>query len=51
MALARFYNGETAEAHDVGVRPAASELVIYRPADSTVLARWPVGDIVVTRDK
>jgi len=50
MALARFYNGETAEVHDVSVKPAASELVIYRPADSAILARWPVGDIAVLGD-
>ena len=50
MARARFYNGETAEVHEVDARPTASELVIYRPADSAVLARWPVGELAVLGD-
>jgi Zn-dependent protease with chaperone function len=50
MVGARFYNGETAEVHEVGVRPTASELVIWRPADSAVLARWPVGELAVLGD-
>ena len=47
---ARYYDGETAQAQEVGVRPTAGELVIFRPADSGVVARWPIGEIVVLGD-
>ena len=38
---ARFYDGRTAQAQEVNFRATASELVIIRPEDSGVLARWP----------
>lgn len=49
-ARARFYDGVTAQVHLADVRATASELVIYRPADSFVLARWPIADTVVLGD-
>jgi Zn-dependent protease with chaperone function len=51
MALqARYYDGETAQAHEVSVRPTTSELIIYRPADSGIIAHWPIGEIAVLGD-
>lgn len=49
-SLARFYDGETAQVHAVSVRPTAAELVIFRPADAGILARWPVGELAVLGD-
>jgi Zn-dependent protease with chaperone function len=47
---ARFYDGETAVAHDVSVRPTGGELVIFRLADAGIVARWPIGELVVLGD-
>lgn len=47
---ARFYDGVTAQVHAADIRATASELVIYRPADSVVLARWPIADAFVLGD-
>ena len=47
---ARFYDGETAEVQDVSVRPTTSELIIYRPTDSGIIARWPIGEVAVLGD-
>ena len=49
-AQARFYDGRTAQAQEVNFRATASELVIIRPADSGVLARWPVAELLVLGD-
>lgn len=47
---AKFYDGKTAQVHDVGVRPTASELIVFRPEDSAVIVRWPVGELRVLGD-
>ena len=47
---ARYYDGETARVLEVGVRPTAGELIIFRPADSTIVARWPVNELAVLGD-
>jgi predicted Zn-dependent protease len=47
---ARYYDGETAHVLEVGVRPTAGELVIFRASDSVIVARWPVGETVVLGD-
>ena len=47
---ARFYDGKTALVHEVGVRPTASELIVFRPDDSAILARWPVGELRLLGD-
>jgi beta-barrel assembly-enhancing protease len=47
---ARFYDGETAQVHEVSARPTTSELVIFRPADSGIVARWPIGELAVLGD-
>jgi Zn-dependent protease with chaperone function len=49
-SLAKFYDGKTAQVHEVGVRPTASELIIFRPADSTILVRWPVAELRILGD-
>lgn len=48
--VARYYNGQSAAVEDVALRVTTHELVIYRPGDSVVLARWPVGDVSVLGD-
>ena len=47
---ARYYDGETARVLEVGVRPTAGELIIFRPADSSIVARWPVDETAVLGD-
>jgi Zn-dependent protease with chaperone function len=47
---ARYYDGESAGVQEVMLRVTASELVIYRPADSSIVARWPVADLTVLGD-
>jgi Zn-dependent protease with chaperone function len=49
-SLARFYDGETAQAHEVSVRPTTAELVIFRAADAAVIARWPAAELAVLGD-
>ena len=48
--MARYYDGETAEVHDVSVRTTTNELVIFRLADAGILARWPIGELAVLGD-
>ena len=48
--LAKFYDGKTAQVFQVGVRPTASELIVFNPTDSTIVARWPVGELRLLGD-
>ena len=47
---ARFFDGETAQPHAVSVRATTAELVIFRLADASIMARWPIGDLAVLGD-
>lgn len=47
---ARYYDGETAEVHEVSVRPTTGELVLFRLADAGIIARWPIGELAVLGD-
>ena len=47
---ARFYDGETAQVHQVSVRSTTSELVIFRLADAGIVARWPLAEVAVLGD-
>ncbi|MGZ5912827.1 MAG: DUF7092 domain-containing protein, partial [Reyranella sp.] len=47
---ARYYDGESAQVHEVSVRPTTTELVIFRLADAGIVARWPVGELAVLGD-
>ncbi|NQW51350.1 MAG: M48 family metallopeptidase [Rhodospirillales bacterium] len=47
---ARYYDGETAAVEEVMLRVTSHELVIYRPTDSSIVARWPVADLSVLGD-
>lgn len=47
---ARYYDGKVAVAREVMLRPASQELVILDAAGSTVVARWPAGDLAVLGD-
>ncbi|MDP2333590.1 MAG: M48 family metallopeptidase [Reyranella sp.] len=49
-ASSRYYDGATAEVHEVGVRATASELIIFRPADSAIVVRWPIAELAVLGD-
>ncbi len=49
-ASSRFYDGATAGVQEVGVRATAGELIIFRPADSGIVARWPIGELAVLGD-
>jgi Zn-dependent protease with chaperone function len=49
-SLARYYDGETAQAHEVSVRTTSNELVIFRAADASLVARWPIGEVFVLGD-
>jgi Zn-dependent protease with chaperone function len=49
-SLARFYDGETAQVHQVSVRATANELVIFDAADATIKARWPIDELAVLGD-
>src|SRR5262245_50676789 len=49
-SLARFYDGETAQTHEVSVRPTTNELVIFDAADATIRARWPIDELAVLGD-
>lgn len=50
VSRARFYDGVTAQVHGADVRTTGTELVIFRRADSVVLARWPIADVFVLGD-
>ncbi len=47
---ARYYDGETADVQEVMLKITSHELVIYRPGDSGIVARWPVADVSVLGD-
>jgi Zn-dependent protease with chaperone function len=49
-ASSRFYDGATAAVHEVGVRVTAADLVIFRPGDSGIVARWPIAELAVLGD-
>jgi len=49
-APARFYDGETAQAHAASVRATAGELIILRAADGGALVRWPIAELAVLGD-
>ena len=46
----RYYDGVTADALDVAVRPSKLELVISRAEGIDVVARWPIGEIKIMGD-
>lgn len=50
MTTARYYDGQTALVHEAAARATGNELVIYRPSDSSILARWPIGELDVLGD-
>jgi predicted Zn-dependent protease len=50
MASARYYDGVTADALDVGAKAGIGELLIFRPADFSIVARWPLRQIAVLGD-
>src|SRR5258708_32750522 len=47
---ARYYDGVTAQALDVAVRPSTIELVISRAQGVDVVVRWPIGEIKILGD-
>jgi Zn-dependent protease with chaperone function len=47
---ARYYDGVTARALEVTVRPSTHELVISRAEGIDEVARWPIGDIRILGD-
>jgi len=47
---ARFYDGQTAQAYEVNVRPTTNELLVLGGDDARVFARWPIGDLSVLGD-
>ncbi len=47
---ARYYDGVTAEAVEVGAKPGIGELLIYRPSDFSIVARWPMGEVALLGD-
>jgi len=49
-ASSRYYDGATAQVSEVGVRVTAAELIIFRPADAGIVARWPIADLAVLGD-
>ncbi len=50
LAPARYYDGVTAQVTEVGVKWGIGELLIYRPADFSIVARWRLEDMVVLGD-
>ena len=50
MATARYYDGVSAEAIEVGARWGVGELLIYRPADFSIVARWRIEDLEILGD-
>jgi beta-barrel assembly-enhancing protease len=48
--MARFYDGLSAEATEVGARWGDGELLIYRPGDFSIVARWRREDLAVLGD-
>jgi Zn-dependent protease with chaperone function len=49
-APARYYDGITAEVTEAGAKWGIGELLIYRPADFSIVARWRLEDLVVLGD-
>ena len=49
-APARYYDGVTAQAIGAGAKWGIGELLIYRPDDFAIIARWRLEDIVVLGD-
>ena len=47
---ARYYDGATALVQEVRVRPTAGELILFDPADASIVARWPIEEIDVLGD-
>lgn len=47
---ARYYDGLTAEVIEAGAKPGLGELLIYRPGDYSIVARWPIADVMVMGD-
>lgn len=47
---ARYYDGVTADAVGVSAKWGIGELLIYRPADFSIVARWRLEDMVVLGD-
>src|SRR5579862_6609054 len=50
VAPARYYDGVTAQAMEVGTKPGIGELLIFHPADFSIVARWPLQAIAVLGD-
>src|SRR5689334_19214279 len=50
MATARYYDGKSALAREVGVRPGSNELIITDTAGTAVVARWPASELAVLGD-
>jgi hypothetical protein len=49
-SAARYFDGRTAEVHEVSVRTSASDLVMVRLGDSSIAARWPFEELMVLGD-
>jgi Zn-dependent protease with chaperone function len=49
-APARYYDGVTAQAVEAAAKWGIGELLVYRPGDFSILARWRLEDIVVLGD-
>jgi len=49
-APARYYDGVTAQVIEAGAKWGIGELLIYRPDDFSIVARWRLEDIVVLGD-
>lgn len=49
-APARYYDGVTAAVTEVGAKWGIGELIIYRPGDFSIVARWRLEDLVVLGD-
>jgi hypothetical protein len=47
---ARYYDGVTAQATEAGAKPGIGELLIYRPSDFSIVARWPMAEIALLGD-
>ncbi|MBS0537789.1 MAG: M48 family metallopeptidase [Proteobacteria bacterium] len=49
-APARYYDGVTADALDVSAKWGVGELLIYRPGDFSIVARWRLEELAVLGD-
>jgi Zn-dependent protease with chaperone function len=50
VAPARYYDGVTAQVTEASAKWGIGELLIYRPGDFSIVARWRLEDIVVLGD-